>query len=196
MSKAKKTTDSVATVQKRPQLKKYDAISIRLPGETQDQDGNWSFQMSFVEPSGKLVHKSCTRKIWQEITTEKLFQKFRYNFEVFIDEDDKVQHINATVKKEFLPAGFTEEDYENEYKGSEKVAETKFLEITKDPTDTLRVMRAPSSCSRPTEDEILESLSGDLNVNSGTYLLGKYRIEEIRERDNVITYYIDTEFKQ
>ena len=196
MTKTKTQTKSKASVNKRPQLKKRDAISIRLPGEQEDSEGNWTFQMSYVEPSGKLIHRPCTRKIWQEITTEKLFKKFRYNFEIFEDEDGKVQHINATVKREFLPAGFTEEDYENEYSSSDKVADTKFLEITRDPTDTLRVMRAPSSCTRPTEDEITESLAGDLNVKSGTYLLGKYRIEEICERDNVLTYYIDTEFKQ
>lgn len=191
-----KTKIKNADVVKRPQLKKLDAISIRLPGETETSEGQWYFTMSFVSPAGALMHKECTRKIWQEITTEQLYKKFRYNFEIFIDEDDKVQHINATVKKEFLPAGFTEEDYENEVNQNSKIAETKFLEVTKDPTDILRVMRAPSSCTRPTEDEILESLSGDFNVKSGTYLLGKYRIEEIRERDNIVTYYIDTEFKQ
>lgn len=195
MSKTQ-TKSQKADIQKRPQLTKIDAISIRLPGETQDSEGVWSFNMDFVTPAGTLVHKKCTRKIWQEVTTEELFKKFRYNFEIFVDEQDTVQHINATVKKEFLPAGFTEEDYENISQENTKVAETKFLEITKDPADILRVMRAPSSCTRPTEDEILESLSGDLNVKSGTYLLGKYRIEEIRERDNIITYYIDTEFKQ
>lgn len=185
-----------AKVDTRPQLKKVDAISIRLPGESKDLNGDWSFQISYVEPSGKLVHKSCTRKIWQEVTTEQLFKKFRYNFEIFLDAEDVVQHINALVKREFLPAGFSESDFEENYGTLEKVAETKFLEITKDPTDTLRVMRAPSSCSRPTEDEIVESLASDLNVKSGTYLLGKYRVEEIRERDNTITYYIDTTFKQ
>lgn len=192
----KKVKEQKAKVDTRPQLKKVDAISIRLPGESKDLNGDWSFQISYVEPSGKLVHKSCTRKIWQEVTTEQLFKKFRYNFEIFLDAEDVVQHINALVKREFLPAGFSESDFEENYGTLEKVAETKFLEITKDPTDTLRVMRAPSSCSRPTEDEIVESLASDLNVKSGTYLLGKYRVEEIRERDNTITYYIDTTFKQ
>lgn len=192
----KKVKEQKAKVDTRPQLKKVDAISIRLPGESKDSNGDWSFRISYVEPSGKLVHKPCTRKIWQEVTTEQLFKKFRYNFEIFLDAEDVVQHINALVKREFLPAGFSESDFEENYGTLEKVAETKFLEITKDPTDTLRVMRAPSSCSRPTEDEIVESLASDLNVKSGTYLLGKYRIEEIRERDNTITYYIDTTFKQ
>ena len=182
------------TVDSRPKLKKNDAISIRLPGEDQDEsDDSWSFNMSYVTPSGQLVHRSCTRKIWQEINEEALFKKFRYDFEVYEDENEVVHHINAKLKREFLPAGFSAEDIENE---SRSVDEVRFLEITKDASDTLRVMRAPSSCSRPTEDEIVDSLSKDDNVSSGTYILGKYRVDEIREREGVLTYYIDTNFKQ
>jgi len=193
MPKTKKE-DKKLTINSRPKLKKNDAISIRLPGEDQDEsDESWSFNMSYVTPSGQLVHRTCTRKIWQEINEESLFKKFRYDFEVYEDENDVVHHINAKLKREFLPAGFSTEDMENE---SRSVDEVRFLEITKDASDTLRVMRAPSSCSRPTEDEIVDSLSKDDNVSSGTYILGKYRVEEIREREGVQTYYVDTNFKQ
>lgn len=193
MTETKNEGVSKATVDARPKLKKHEAISIRLPGEEKIDENTWNFSMGYVDPSGQLHHKSCTRKIWQEINSEELFKKFRYDFEVFIDDGDVVQHINARLKKEFLPAGFTTDDVENEKSALEEV---RFLEVTKDPSDTLRVMRSPSSCTRPTEDEILESLSNNMDVSSGTYILGKYRVEEIRERDGVSTYYIDTNFQQ
>ena len=181
-------------VDSRPKLKKTEAISIRLPGEVQDEsDESWTFNMSYVTPSGSLAHRTCTRKIWQEINTEALYKKFRYDFEIYEDENDVVHHINAKLKREFLPAGFSTDDVENE---SRNVDEVRFLEITKDASETLRVMRAPSSCTRPTEDEIIDSLSKDDNVSSGTYILGKYRVEEIREREGATTYYVDTNFKQ
>ena len=177
----------------RPKLKKIPAISIRLPGATELDDDKWTFTCGFVEPSGKLLTKECTRKIWQEINSEKLFKKFRYEFDVFVDDKDVVTHINAKLKKEFLPPGFNTEDLDDT---QTELSEVKFLEVTKDPSDTLRVMRAPSNCSRPTEDEIVESLESNSALKSGDYISGRYRVEEIRERDGVTTFYIDTVFKQ
>ena len=188
-SKEEPAVKSVA----RPKLKKIPAISIRLPGATELDDNQWSFSCGFVEPSGKLITKECTRKIWQEINSEALFKKFRYEFDVFVDEKDIVTHINAKLKQEFLPPGFNAEDLDDSHSD---LNEVKFLEVTKDPSDILRVMRAPSNCSRPTEDEVVESLESNSDIKSGDYIAGRYRVEEIRERDGVQTFYIDTNFKQ
>jgi len=188
-----KNEKAVAKAAPRPKLKRLSAISIRLPGAHEYDTDQWEFTCGFVEPSGKFVTKACTRKIWQEINSEKLFKKFRYEFDVFVDEQDVVTHINAKLKREFLPPGFTVEDLEP---SSDDVKEVKFLEVTQDPSLVLRVMRAPSNCSRPTEDEVLASLESNSDLKSGDYISGRYRVEEIRERDGVKTFYIDTDFKQ
>ena len=190
--KKENNEEKAIQVENRPQLKKHEAISIRLPGAEEVSEDVYKFNMSFVRPSGQLVHKECTRKIWREINSEELFRKFRYNFDVFTDENDVVHHINAKAKQEFLPPGFNMDDVETDLKEKE----TRYLELTKDPSGTLRVMRAPSSCSRPTEDEVLESIKDQSEISSGDYLKGRYRVEEIRERDGYLTYYVDVDFKE
>ena len=195
-NQAKKKTKEIAEVaveiQNRPNLKKIEAISIRLPGAEEIGDDEYKFNMGFVIPSGKLVHRECTRKVWREINSEELFRKFRYDFDIFEDENNVVHHINARAKQEFLPPGFNLEDVETDLKSKE----TRFLEITKDPSNTLRVMRAPTTCSRPTEDEVLDSIKSESNIVSGDYIKGRYRVEEIRERDGHTTYYVDVDYKE
>ena len=190
--KNEKTAEVAVEVENRPNLKKMEAISIRLPGAQEIGDDKYKFTMGFVAPSGRLIHKECTRKVWREINSEELFRKFRYDFDIFIDEKDIVHHINARAKQEFLPPGFNIEDVEDDLKSKE----TRFLEITKDPSNVLRVMRAPSTCSRPTEDEVLDSIKSESSISSGDYIKGRYRVEEIRERDGHITYYVDVDFKE
>jgi|SaaInlV_165m_DNA_1040744.scaffolds.fasta_scaffold03270_10 hypothetical protein len=194
MPKQKKTTkkDKNLAVIDRPQLSKAEAQSIRLPNAEEVSKDKYVFSMGYVAPSGELKIKKCTQKVWKEINSEELFKKFRYNFDIFTDENDVVQHINARAKAEFLPPGFDITDIKSELEDKE----VKHLEIVKDATDTLRVMRSPSSCSRPTEDEILTGVQDLESISSGDYINGKYRVEEIREKSGATTYYIDSTFQE
>jgi len=187
-SKGKSTTKSKLSADKRPKYKKSHAISIRLPREEVEEGERPKFYVTYVQNSGKSIERACTHKVWKDINTEELFRKFRYEFEIFEDaETGEVQHINAKIKKEHLPAGFNIEDVAD----SDVTEEPAFVEVVISPDDTIKVARAPSDCRKSTEDEIVESLSENANVKSGDYLLGNYRIEEIREREGHKTIFVD-----
>lgn len=187
-SKAKSAKTKLST-DKRPKYKKTHAISLRLPHEEVVEGEKPKFYITYVQNSGKAVVRPCTHKVWKDVNTEELFRKFRYEFEIFEDaQTGEVQHINAKIKKEHLPAGFNEADIAD----SDVTEEPRFVEVVISPDDKIKVARAPSDCRKSTEDEIIDSISENADVKSGDYLLGTYRIEEIREREGHKTIFVDT----
>ena len=190
----KKPQGSKATAQKRPSYKKQTAISIRLPEQDLSNQSKPKFFINYVLNSGEQVKRPCTHKVWKDINAEKLFQKFRYNFEVLYDDATGiVQHLTSSMKREHLPAGFSEEDVVD---ADSNVSNPTYLEVVVDPENTVKVARAPSDCGKGTEDEVLDSLASDTDVKSGDYLSGKYRVEEIREREGFKTIFVDVNFTQ
>lgn len=103
-----------------------------------------------------------------------------------------MQHLNSRLKPEHLPPGFNESDVLD----SAVTHEAVHLEVTISPGDEIEVNRAPSDCTQATEDEVIDSLSSDINIKPGDYILGRYRIDEIREREGYKTIYIDTKFHE
>ena len=200
MPRQKKTTtkspkSQIAKAVKRPKYKKVTAISIRLPESEVEEGETPKFFINYVLNSGKLVTKPCTHKIWKDVTAEELFRKFRYQFEIFEDSDSgEVQHIDAKLKKEHLPSGFSEDDLIS-VGDDDSVKEPRFVEVVINPDNEVSVKRAPTKCTKATEDEILESISNDTSIKSGDYLKGAYRVDEIREREGYKTLYVDAEFK-
>tara|TARA_B100000579_G_scaffold437938_1_gene470094 strand:+ start:15927 stop:16520 length:594 start_codon:yes stop_codon:yes gene_type:complete len=193
VKKEKPQSSKKAKVNKRAKYKKVTAISIRLPEEIIEEGESPKFFINYVLSSGQLVKKPCTHKVWKDINNEGLFKKFRYEFDVFEDSQKGiVQHLNARLKSEHLPAGFNEQDVID----SAVTTESAHLEVGVSPDNELSVNRAPSSCTKATEDEVLESISSDMNVKSGDYLLGKYRVEEIREREGHKTIFVDVKFRE
>ena len=191
--KTKKPQSSKTKVTKRAKYKKSTAISIRIPDEIVEEGEEPQFFINYVISSGQLVKRPCTHKVWKDINNEGLFKKFRYEFDIFEDsEKGIVQHLNSRLKPEHLPAGFSEQDVVD----SAVTSEASFLEITLSPEDELSVARAPSSCGKATEDEVIDSISNDLAVKSGDYILGKYRVEEIREREGFKTIFVDVKFRE
>jgi hypothetical protein len=189
-SKAKKPAKSAA---KRAKYKKTTAISIRLPEEIIEDGAKPKFFINYVLHTGELKTRPCTHKVWKDINIEELFKKFRYEFDIFEDAGTGVvQHLNSRLKSEHLPVGFNEADIVD----STVTHEAAHLEVTVSPDDELSVQRAPSSCTQATEEEVIDSLAADLSVKSGDYILGKYRVDEIREREGHKTIYVDTTFKE
>lgn len=191
--RVKKPQNSKAKVTKRAKYKKTTAISIRIPEEVVEDGEQPKFFINYVLVSGQLVKRPCTHKVWKDINNEGLFKKFRYEFDIFEDSQKGiVQHLNSRLKSEHLPAGFNEQDVID----SAVTSEASNLEITVSPENELSVARAPSSCSKATEDEVIDSMSSDLNIKSGDYILGKYRVDEIREREGYKTIFVDVKFKE
>jgi hypothetical protein len=189
MSNLEENTSNVKVV-KRPNFDKLVAQTMKPPHfeNSENPEEEASYYLNYVSPTGKWEVIACTKGVYKDVEVEKLYKNYRVQFHLLFDTEKKlVSHINVKTKREFLPAGFTEENIV----GHEK--EVSALEISLSPDNVVKVLRAPTTTSTSTENEVLESIQKNADIKSGDYILGKYRVFEIRERDGFKTFHVDPE---
>jgi len=179
-------TKNKIKVADRPAFKTLTASTLGPPRFTENEEGETDYYLEYVTSEGKIHQVQCTKGVYQDVEKEQLYRNYRVQFQLLFDEEKSiVSHINLKSKKEFLPAGFTEENIVGNN------LDIKHIEASLSPESELKILRAPAEVSTSTENEILESLKKDAKAKSGDYLAGKFRVAEIRERDGYKTFFID-----
>ena len=184
---SKRASANKPTENKIPSFSRIQAVTIQLAYLKQLDDDSLEYYLDYVTPAGKFKTERCSKSVYKDVNSEKLTSNFRVKFTFLKDsEDGLIKHIAIKTKPEFLPQGFTEEDSDMpNYSASEN------LELSVAPDSEVSVLKFPASASNTACNDVLASIQKDSNIKSGDYILGKYRISEIRERDGYKTVYID-----
>jgi hypothetical protein len=170
----------------RPVFETLVAATLRIPYFS-DEDGDTTYHLNYITTGGKAKAVACSKGVYKDVESEQLYKNYRVQFHLLFNEEEQlVTHINLKSKKEFLPAGFTEENIVGHTN-----TDVQHVEVSLSPDSELKILRTPTSTASSTENDILKSLQEDTAVSSGDYLQGKYRVVEIRERDGFKTFFVD-----
>lgn len=174
-----KKKQPVAKAQQQPKVRDqalrriHNAIAITPSPEPEaDRAGKMVFRVCFVEPSGKLTTRECSKQLYQQIIENRLPHDHRNDFKLRENADGLIVSVDTFPKPELNSVFKTTGEDENG--GS--------LAFQRHEDKTFSLRSVPTNVSMSVAEDISSLLAQYPDVTDGDFLDGRYKVAGVSKR--------------